>query len=318
MFLTGELISADGRFSEYGFNARSAFSREHNSFNKSRVKLIDKLLRRLDSGDSGVDNLSIMLLLGFSDVDNSELSLLARSSGTTFLLALSGMHIGLLSHLLSLALRPFFRRREAKAFSLLLLTLYIALIGPKPSIIRAYFLSLLFLIFPSNKAEENLFLTFLLQLLFFPESVTSLSAAFSYIALSGILGLSSYISAAMDEIILLPLPLTSSFSASLAALIFSVPFTYMVFGSYQLSSLVSTIILTPLIYLYMLLSIASLLFPLPAFFRSCVYALIKRIMELGSISMQTTLVPYFAMVFSVLCLLLLSYILKSRRRYVES
>ncbi len=318
MFLTGDLISADGHFNEYGFQAKSAFLKRRSAFNRSRALLLNDLARRLHSGDEGADNLSIMLLLGFSDVENSELSLLARSSGTSFLLALSGMHIGLLSHIISSFFRLFGSKREAKAIALLLLTFYIALVGPKPSVVRAYILSLCFLLFPSNKGEENLLFTLILQLLIFPASVITLSAAFSYIALAGIMGLSSLIRKALDEVILLPIYFTSSFSASLSALLFSVPFTYMVFGSYQLSSLLSTIVLSPLIYLYMLLSIVSLFLPLPSSLRSILYKAIKRIMKIGSIEMQTTMTPYFIMALSVLCLLLLSYILNRRRRYVES
>ena len=63
--------------------------------------------------------------------------------------------------------------------------------------------------------------------------------------------------------LILPVPksLSSSFAASMAALLFSVPLTLDVFGCYQLGTVFTSFIASVLISLYMGLSIITLLFP---------------------------------------------------------
>lgn len=313
--LAGDLVVLDGKFSSYGFNARKAFIRRRPAYNSLRLKTLSFLEDRITGGSEDEKILSRMLLLGLSDDPDYPLTQLARESGTSYVLALSGMHIGFFSMLLGLLLKPLFGKRGARALSLLLLSLYVAVIGVKPSLVRALLLSFCFFTFPDNRGIENLALTLVLQTIILPGTVISLSAAFSYISLCGILGFSAVFKQRLDDLILLPEGVSSSLSASVSAILYTVPFTFSVFGSYQLTALLSGGVISALIYLYMLISVIGMFNINVDLAQGLIYDAIEWSMKAGaSLPLQTTLIPYACFGLSVLLIMALSVILNERKR----
>ena len=309
-----DLVSFDGSFKDFGFSANSYFVRKRPSYNLMREKVLTLFKSAFPFTDEG--HLSLMLLLGLQEDAEYPLSQKARGSGTSFVLALSGMHIGLFSFLLGLLLKPLFGRRNARIISFVLLSFYLLLIGPKPSLVRALLLSLIFYLHPSSLGIEKLLVAFLLQLILFPLSIISISAVFSYLSLSGILAFYPYFTDKIDSLYIMPRAL-SPFILTLSAIIYTVPFSYLIFGQYQLSALCTSFFISLLIYLYMVFSLLVLIIPSFSFLLTPIYKAISFLMDKGAIvEMQTTIYPYLILLFVLLLVVLLSSILSSRRRNI--
>ena len=264
----------------------------------------------------GVDeaNLAIMLTLGYSAQEDFLLTELARDSGTSYVLALSGMHLSLLAMLLRFTLKPLVGERRARLLALLVVSLYVFLIGPRPSIIRAWLLSAVFLLFRGIRGHDALMATFVLQGLLFPEGLTTLASTYSYLSLVGIMSLSGFLKESLDNLVLLPSFIATNMTASLAALLFTCPLSYLVFGEYQLSVILTGGLASVLVYIYMVLSLASLAVPLPSLL-SLVYKACGVVMDFGaSFPMCTSPWGYIVLLLISLSGIMLSAILNAKRR----
>ena len=248
----GDVVSFSGKVSENGFKAKEYKLISRSSLNRTREKFINYISSKIDN------DLSMMLLLGITPSVDSEISLLARNSGNSHILALSGMHLSLLSTLLVFLLTPIFNKRYAKIIALSILSLYILFIGPKPSLIRAYLLSVVFLFIKVDKPIDGLVICFCLQLILFKDSVMTLSALLSYGALCGIMTIPKMIIDFLDEFIVIPDFLIMPFLLTIGALIFTIPISFKIFGSYQISSILTSFIAGIIIYLYMIFCILAL------------------------------------------------------------
>ena len=131
---------------------------------------------------------------------------------------------------------------------------------------------------------------------------------YSYLSLAGIMFLSSRLRACLDNIVLLPVSFASQLAASISALLFTCPLSYLVFGSYQLSVILTGGPVSFLIYVYMLLSIFSF-FPS---LKVLVYQAAEAVMRFGSgFGQCSTVVPYFILL--VLMLLIIPVSAKLRK-----
>ena len=308
----GDRVLFYGSLNDYGFKAAHFRLMSATTVREKRKTVLEMLERMIDPDSSRENNLSLMLLTGCSADPDFPLSSLARESGTSYVLALSGMHLSVFSVFIQILLKPFLGRRNARFISILIIAFYVFYIGPKASILRAFILSAVF--FASGgriSGVKALFLTFTLHSIFFPLTLLSLASCYSYLSLLGIMSLSPVLKTAFDEIILLPESIVSNISAGAAAILFTSPLSYCVFGTYQLSAIITGGVISSLVYLYMLLSIIPFLFPL----RKYVYFLIETLMTIGArFPHSDTMTPYIVFSSSVLLLILLSYILKKKRR----
>ena len=275
-----------------------------------REKAIERTKGMISSSQQG--SVAVALTIGEQKEIPFQLKKAYSESGTLHALALSGMHLSVFSVFIQVLLKPFLGRRNARFISILIIAFYVFYIGPKASILRAFILSAVF--FASGgrlSGVKALFLTFTLHSIFFPLTLLSLASCYSYLSLLGIMSLSPVLKTAFDEIILLPESIVSNISAGAAAILFTSPLSYCVFGTYQLSAIITGGVISSLVYLYMLLSIIPFLFPL----RKYVYFLIESLMIIGArFPHSDTMTPYIVFSSSVLLLLLLSYILKKKRR----
>jgi len=95
----------------------------------------ETLSRRLDATAGGVVR---GLLLGTTDGMPEDRVEMFRRSGTVHILAVSGLHIGLVLLMVRTVLRTLrVGRRQALVVAVLLLPLFVALVGPRPSAVRA-------------------------------------------------------------------------------------------------------------------------------------------------------------------------------------
>lgn len=305
---SGDKIKVGGCFSEFGFKGKSAYILKRRGFTNIRAKILTSFSNKLSK--SAEKDLIRMLLLGFSLDGEGEIKQLAKESGTSHVLALSGMHLAFFSSLLSLALYPIFKK-DASYFSLVFLFLYVSIIGPKPSLIRALLFRLVMILFPKVKPLIGLFITFLLQAFLFTWTIGELSTIYSYTALVGIL----LFVPLFTKVIPVLKPLVLYFATSYSALIFTSLISLKKFGYFSLGAIFISGLLTPLLFLMMLKGLIYLIHPFELGFKYTFYDLFIKLLEIGGkCGKIKSSSNYLLFLLPLLCIIVLSVIFELRRR----
>jgi competence protein ComEC len=210
--------------------------------------------------------LALALLLGVRDNLDMELAQSYRKAGLSHILALSGMHLGIIAAVLAFFLKKPLGLRGAAALSSLCIVVYVYLAAVQPSLARSavmYLLGVLtiFCALP-RKLPLILGLSFIIQIVIWPSSGDSLSFILSYLALAGIL----FIGAPLRRLFsgLLPDPLAMPLSASLGAFIASMGVTAFYFSLVQPAGILAGLLVSPLTTVFMLAAMAAPVFsPIP-------------------------------------------------------
>jgi len=156
-------------------------------FRRNLLCLIERRFTLLID-DEESRSLALMLLLGRTDDAAFPLKELSLSSGCAHLLALSGMHLQFFIALLSFLLVPLLGKRRGRASSVFLALLYVLLVGPKPSLVRAMGMAIISLFLRGGMASYYSYLaTACLQIVLFPSALASMGSLFSYAAYGGLL-----------------------------------------------------------------------------------------------------------------------------------
>jgi 16S rRNA (adenine1518-N6/adenine1519-N6)-dimethyltransferase len=153
-----------------------------------------KLFAALDRSGPTASALAQALLLGDTDRLSSGEKTAFRQSGTSHVLALSGMHLSLLALIVSSVVRGRVSRWAGFVLVQLILAIFCWLAGPLPSLYRAWTMAFAVgvsrLIWRGDPPLESLSQSFLLTVLLWPDMASSLSLQLSAAALAGILLLS--------------------------------------------------------------------------------------------------------------------------------
>jgi competence protein ComEC len=261
-FGRGSTILADGRFTGDGrvFIASGVFvvappSQINRLRTMARIACVEMFSPYRWGG------LALALLIGIRDNLDSELAFQYQNAGISYILALSGMHLAIISAVLAFLLkRPLGLKASAVCGSALIIG-YIYVAGALPSLERAglmYVLGAAAIVFGLPKDPRiALCFAFLLQIILDPVSGMSLSFILSYGALAGILLLSgpqvNCVRGLVPEVISGPL------AASLAAFIATLAITVGFFGEARPAGILCGLVMGPLSTVFM---VAALLFPL--------------------------------------------------------
>ena len=225
---SGTRIILRGRFSDGLFIYDGLQVQGRNILNEIRERLIPILERRLSPDGGSSLELSSMLLFGRTDSGSPLIRELAASCGCSHILALSGMHLGILA---SMCKRAFGNGRVGTAFSYLAVIAFLFTAGPRPSLVRAalsFFLGFM-------AVERRTVMVFILQMLLFPQSMADMGCCYSYMAIFAIVYLSPYLEALFYQIIGRPARL---FGATVSVLVFSVPVLMLTDGCWHPSVLI--------------------------------------------------------------------------------
>ncbi|MBR2281687.1 MAG: ComEC/Rec2 family competence protein, partial [Spirochaetales bacterium] len=191
----GVRVRLHGRFSDglFIYDGMQVLSRGW--VNDLRERLILWLQVRIlgSDADSGAV-LSCALLLGRAD--NCTLSIRDRavSCGCAHVLALSGMHLGILANICR---KLFGGRRLSSLISYVVIAAFVFVAGPRPSLVRSALAFLLGFLPP----RERLAAVFLAQMVLFPATMVELGCCYGYMAVFGIVLMSPYLEAAMFQFI---------------------------------------------------------------------------------------------------------------------
>lgn len=219
-----------------------------------RARMVAALRERLKSVGRTAPPLLQALLLGYRPDGTGGLAALFRRAGCAHLLALSGMHLGVLSLGILVVLTPVLGRRPALVLSLLCGIGYLALVGARPSMLRAvlmYGLGVAALLGAGVRTSPLFLLcsTFLLHVLLQPQDAGTLGFQLSYLALAGICGWTPAISRSLPAFI--PPGLREGVAATIAAQVCTAFLVVKHFGVLYPAGLIAPLLLTPLITLWM-------------------------------------------------------------------
>jgi competence protein ComEC len=229
-----------------------------------RTGLRRNLVSRLSRPENRTwGSLSLALLLGVRDNLDSALARSYREAGISHVLALSGMHLAVLSGLIAFLFKPSLGPKGAAMVGAVFIMGYVFLVGSQPSLDRAaimYLLGALAIIFSLARNPASLLnLAFLIQIIRQPESGMSVSFMLSYLALWGILHIGLEITGLFRGAI--PPALLQGLSASLGAFIATASVSAANFGILQPAGILSGLVVVPLTTFFMILSIGYLALP---------------------------------------------------------
>ncbi len=192
-----------------------------------------------------------------------------REAGAAHILALSGLHVGVMAAVL-LAVIPRRRPVARLALTALFLALYCALAAFPSSLMRASVMTLSMLIAPvalrKNDPLSSLSLALIVVLAALPMRLFSAGLLLSFSAAAGILMLYSPLAEVLHS---WPSFIAKPVSVTVTATAASLPFTLLFFNTLPVYSLVSNIVLIPLITFALPVALAALIlgaiyFPLGA------------------------------------------------------
>jgi competence protein ComEC len=336
-------IYADGAFSNTGrgalFNAVSVhIVKPAGAVEIYRTRLRAALLERLQNGRGGRGftagppvwgPLASALLLGVRDDLDVELSQGFRNSGCTHILALSGMHLAILSGILAFLIRRPLGIRWASLAGAIFVLLYVFVAGSQPSLVRAAIMYLIgtFAVWGLLKTRplSLLCMAFIAQLLFQNETGVSLSFILSYLALLGILTLGE----ASRDLFRGRLPdfLGAGLSASIGAFVLTAPVVAFYFNSLRPIGILAGLVAAPVASVFMVLSLAALaasFLPFPVwnvfnFLLAWIYRFLESFVNLaGRAPGFSASNPAAALIFSFLFCALVCFLHALDRRYRNS
>jgi competence protein ComEC len=204
--------------------------------------------------------LAAALLLGVRDSLETELSAAYRDAGCSHVLALSGMHLAIVSAVIAFLLRKPLGMKAAAVLGAVFILLYAGLVGALPSLERAVLMYLLgtlaVLGFFPRRPAVLLALAFLIQICLKPASGENLSFMLSYLALAGILALGEPFHGLFSGI--LPEALSRPLSASLGAFIATAAVTAAFFGTLRPVGIIAGLVIVPLTTVFMIFAMVYL------------------------------------------------------------
>jgi len=221
---------------------------------EKRAALFSTLRARIVSIGRYSPPLLEALILGYKDGGSGHLFALFRRAGCAHLLALSGMHLGVISLGVLMCATPLIGRRRAVLLSLLTLVFYLLLVGVRPSMLRAVIMYALgsagvLLLGVRVNPFHILCITFIFQTLLLPQDAYSLGFQLSYVALGGICLWTRAISRCLP--VLIPPLMRDAVAATIAAQCCSACILVKSFGVLYPVGFLAPLVLTPLVTLWM-------------------------------------------------------------------
>lgn len=164
------------------------------SFARNAARELARFIDSIPFRHSGTAPLLTALLTGAREGLSPETTAVFRASGASHLLALSGLHMGILYLILDKGTTPFGKSRTANVLRFVLLLsgagFFTLMTGASPSVVRAFLFIIIGetmrLLHRPRSGARVLCLALLVQLALDPSVIRSLGFQLSYLALAGI------------------------------------------------------------------------------------------------------------------------------------
>ncbi|WP_321991972.1 ComEC/Rec2 family competence protein [Marispirochaeta aestuarii] len=186
-----------------------------------------------------------------------------RAIGCSHLLALSGMHLAVIMAVGAGLFGLILRKRVARFLVLLILPWYLFLVGPSPALLRAGIMFSCTVLIPRStrriRTRELLLQSFVFLLLIKPDYLFDRGFQYSYAALAGMISLTPLVLKFVARI--LPYSIAAGFSSGVSAYLGSLPVSLLAYGTTNPVGIIATLILSPLIWLYLAGGILFFLLP---------------------------------------------------------
>lgn len=233
--------------------------------------LRDKFKSNLAENTDDKDNLNLLMGILFSDKSlNDDIKDNFNDTGLSHILAVSGLHVGLIYGFIAGILSIFAVERKYRVFIIApLLFIYVMLAGMSVSATRAMILCLMNETLSLKHERDNdvfnhLFIIAIILLLFNPLNLFNVSFTLSFSAVVGILLMAPVIEfKIMDrfsENNKILRSIVSIFSVSICAYLFTIPVIINSFGSVSLISMVGNFVIVPLVAPIMIIGIIGGIF----------------------------------------------------------
>jgi competence protein ComEC len=219
-----------------------------------RLRILDQFAGRPWGG------LAAALILGVREDQDPALADAFKAAGCSHVLALSGMHLAVVSALIAFLLKKPLGLKPAALAGAFCILLYVYLVGPQPSLVRAAVMYLLGTAavlgaFP-RQPLPLLALAFLIQISADPLSGDTLSFILSYLALGGILIAGEALADLSRGLI--PPAIGRPLAASLGAFIATAGISVAAFGVLRPVGIGASFVIVPLSTLFMIAAVAYL------------------------------------------------------------
>lgn len=234
--------------------------------------------KRLMSEWGRAGGLFLALLSSSREYLEKEVSNAFKLSGLSHILALSGMHLSLVSSMSGIVEKKSALKKTGILIQLFLVFLFVWFAGFSPSLLRALISTVLGaglrLFNVKNRNSLCVYLsTFLIHSAVSPSDITSIAFILSYGALGGILVLGPLVKNTITRWI--PFRLSSALTASISANLVTAPIGITNFGIFSPSGIITTMIVSPLVSVFLYTGVFSFILCLifPAFCVFCGYIL---------------------------------------------
>ncbi|MDR2095450.1 MAG: ComEC/Rec2 family competence protein [Treponema sp.] len=234
-----------------------------------RAAVIEKFSPPEPAGKAGIGRflprkdwtgLALALILGVRDNLDTSIGNSFRDAGCSHVLALSGMHLAIISSLIAFFLKKPLGVKAASLLGALLIVCYVFLAGVQPSLLRSAIMYLLgtLAVWGLIKRDASclLCLSFIIQIVSQPESGRTLSFILSYLALAGIIYVGEPINTVLGG--RLPPVLSGGIAASLGAFIATASVVSLFFGILRPVGIAAGLVVVPLAAFFMIGSLAYL------------------------------------------------------------
>lgn len=209
----------------------------------------------------GAGELLCALYMGSTDGLGLRVKSLFRQAGASHILALSGMHLGVLMMVVLLLLRPLIGLRFGSIVAVLVGVVYLLIVGPRPSLVRGVLMLGIGVGLRLGDRRvvllDLLGLAFLAQLMLTPSAATTVSFKLSYLALAGIAIVAPELERTLRP--WLPRAVGMPISAGVGAQLATAPVVMASFGVIAPIGVVSAVALGPLVLVLMVAGIPLLL-----------------------------------------------------------
>ncbi len=223
---SGLMVRLEGEFSEELFICESLQVIERSKVNDFREYLIEMIEKRLyGSGNVAKSSLeswpepsallSSLLLLGRSEDYNFPLRDAALNCGCAHVLALSGMHLSLLASICALV---FGKRKWSKVLSIIVISAFVFVAGPRPSLVRA---AIMFFLGTRFNSKQRIVMAFFIQSIIFSFSMLDIGCCYGYVSVFAIIFLWPVLKAPFE--ILWGKKLLNTVLLSISVLLFCAP-----------------------------------------------------------------------------------------------